>query len=183
MQKQTVHIFIVLVTIMIVVCSAAPVLAAGLQVRPGKIAIEMEPEGSYNATLLVRNDQSDESHYKIYVKEEEYQNWITFDIDDFSLLSQQSKNVEITITPPSTASGEHKVYIRVRSINPSSGVAIGTGIKVPVHISLSEVMMSTPESTSEDSPITWPLIGGIITIIAVVVATMGIVFWRRYQQA
>ncbi|MDY6911183.1 MAG: hypothetical protein SVM79_02335, partial [Chloroflexota bacterium] len=97
MKKNTVRRFLTLSVILIAVFSTAPVLAAGLQVHPGKIAIEMKPGGYHNTILLVRNDQKDESHYEVYIQEE-YENWASFDIEAFSLLSHQSKNVEITIT-------------------------------------------------------------------------------------
>ena len=172
MRRGVNYSVIALMLLVLVFISTLPALATGLQVRPGKIAVEMKPGESHNATLLVRNDQSDESHYKVYVKEKAYESWITLGAADFSLPSQQSRDIDIIFNPPLTASGEHKLYIRVLTVNPSSGVTIGAGIKVPIYITLSEKTVSEQDSISDESPVSWPLFWGIIAVLIAIVAVL-----------
>jgi hypothetical protein len=113
---------------------AVPALAIGLGVSPGELHIEVSRGGSTGATLNVINTGSDESSYKVYVEEEDYESWFTIEPEEFMLLSQENKVVEISIKPPQEASGQHETHICVVSLLPDGELAISTGIKVPTHI-------------------------------------------------
>lgn len=113
---------------------AAPVLAMGLGVTPARLNIEVSRGGSASATLNVVNTAGDESSFKVYVEEEDYKGWFTIEPEEFTLSSQENKAVQITVSPPQDASGQHQVRICVVSMLPGDGLRIGAGIKVPTPI-------------------------------------------------
>lgn len=126
--------FLMLVMALSLLLVTAPALAIGLGVSPEKLNIEVSRGCSTTATLNVINTGSDESSYKVYVEEEDYVSWFTVETEEFTLPAGARKPVQITISPPQDASGQHEAHICVVSLPLDGDLAIGTGIKVPTYI-------------------------------------------------
>ena len=123
--------------LLVIVCLALwpnQAWAAGVGVSPHELDFEGRSPGS-TRTLHVINSGDEESHYKVYA-EGEYEGWFEIAPDEFSLAPNESTEVQITLSPPSNASGKHRANICVVSFEPSSGLQVGVGVKVPAHISL-----------------------------------------------
>lgn len=127
--------FLILLVIVCLALLPNQAWAAGVGVSPHELDFEARSPGS-TRTLHVINSGDEESHYKVYA-EGEYEGWFEISPDEFSLAPSESIEVKITLSPPSNASGEHRANICVVSFEPSSGLQVGVGVKVPAHISLS----------------------------------------------
>jgi len=138
------------------------VLALGLGVTPGKLDFTTPPGGTATKTLHVINQSDRESLFRVYI-EGEYQEWFLITPGEFILPPQQSKGVEIMVTPPLAALGEHEFSICVVSLPPGSDLRIGAGIKVSAHVQILEF------------PIVL-ILGGGATALALLA---GILMWRR----
>jgi len=142
----------------------SPVLALELGVTPGKLDLSVRPGGTEAKTLNVINQSNQESLFRVYV-EGEYEEWFLITPGEFTLASQQSKDVEIVVAPPLTASDEHDFSICVVSLPPGSDLRIGAGIKVPAHVQILEFPIAL-------------ILGCGITALALVLLA-GILIWRR----
>lgn len=155
-------------TLLLVVLSLimfpSQVLALGLGVAPGKLDFSVRPGGTEAKTLNVINQSNQESLFRVYV-EGEYEEWFLITPGEFTLASRQSKDVEIVVAPPLTASDEHDFSICVVSLPPGSDLRIGAGIKVPAHVQILEFPIAL-------------ILGCGITALALVLLA-GILMWRR----
>jgi len=132
---------ILLSVVLSLIIFPSQVLALGLGVTPGKL---------------------DFTTFRVYI-EGEYQEWFLITPGEFILPPQQSKGVEIMVTPPLTALGEHEFSVCVVSLPPGSDLRIGAGIKVSAHVQILEF------------PIVL-ILGGGATALALLA---GILIWRR----
>lgn len=126
--------FLLFFIVLLAALSPALVLASGVGVSPSELEFEARSPGSIR-TLFVINTGDEESHYRVYA-EGEYEDWFEISPEEFLLAPGQSMEVEIALSPPFAASGEHTANICVVSFEPSLGLQIGTGVKVPAHISI-----------------------------------------------
>jgi len=152
---------------------STPVLALGLGVTPAKLDFSVSPGGTEKKTLNVVNQSDTEAQFQVYV-EGEYEAWLVINPSEFTLAPYQIEEVEIKVKPPFNASGEHRCSVCVVSLSPDSGLRIGTGIKVPVQISLTGLPV-----VMGGVPIMVVLSG----IAAAVILVSGILIWRRRRRA
>lgn len=137
-------------------------LAVGLGVTPGKLDFTVRPGGTEVQTLHVINQSNRESEFRVYV-EGKYEKWFLISPGEFTLPPKQSKGVEIVVTPPLTALGEHEFSICVVSLPPGSDLRIGAGIKVSAHVQILEFPIAL-------------ILGCGVTTLALLA---GILMWRR----
>ena len=162
--------FLILLVIVCLALLPNQAWAAGVGVSPHELDFEARSPGS-TRTLHVINSGNEESHYKVYA-EGEYEGWFEIAPDEFSLAPSESIEVKLTLAPPSKASGEHRANICVVSFEPSSGLQVGVGVKVPANIFIS--------STSSRSLLPMMVSIGAVSL-AVLVA--GCFVWRNRRTA
>jgi hypothetical protein len=160
--------FLILLVILCLALLPNQAWAAGVGVSPHELDFEARSPGS-TRTLHVINSGNEESHYKVYA-EGEYEGWFEIAPDEFSLAPSESIEVKLTLAPPSKASGEHRANICVVSFEPSSGLQVGVGVKVPAHISLSSSSSLLPMVIS-------------IGVVSLAVLVAGCFVWRNRRTA
>ncbi|MDY6893179.1 MAG: hypothetical protein SVO26_05630, partial [Chloroflexota bacterium] len=111
--------------------------AGGVGASPKELHFETHSTDS-TRLLTVVNTGSNVSDYSVFV-EGEYEEWFEITPSTFTLKPGENKEVAITLSPPLLASGDHDATICVVSFEPSSGLNIGTGIKVPARMTLTLV--------------------------------------------
>ena len=153
---------------------STPVLALGLGVTPAKLDFSVSPGGTEKKTVNVINQSDTEAQFQVYV-EGEYEEWLVIKPNEFALAPYQIEEVEIKVKPPFNATGEHRCSVCVVSLSPDSGLRIGTGIKVPVEISLKGLPVVMGRV-----PIMVVLLSGIA---AAAILISGILIWRRRRRA
>jgi len=99
-----------LLVVLSLIIFPSQVLAFGLGVAPGKMEFSVRPGGTEVQTLSVINQSDRESLFRVYI-EGEYEEWFLISPSEFTLAPQQSKDVEIVVSPPFTASAEHEFSI------------------------------------------------------------------------
>jgi len=154
-----------LLVVLSLIIFPSQVLALGLGVTPGKLDFSVQAGGAETKTLNVINQSDRESPFRVYV-EGEFEEWFLISPGDFTLAPQQSKDVEIVVAPPLTASDEHDFSICVVSLPAGSDLRIGAGIKVPAHVQILEYPVAL-------------ILGGGIATLALVVLTSILIRWRR----
>ena len=149
-----------------VVLCPSPALAAGIGVTPGRMEFSVRPGSTEMQTLHVINQSNEEMLFRVYV-EGEYGEWFQITPGEFTLGSQETKSVEIGVTPPRTAAESHDVFICVVSLPTGSDLRIGAGVKVAAHVQLLGLPLLT---------VRW----WIVAVIIVVAVGIGLlVWWRR----
>lgn len=139
--------------------------AVGVGTSPKEL--HFDANSGSTQTLHVINTGDEESSYRVYV-EGEYEGWFEISPNEFQLAPDESIKVDMTISPPSSASGEHTAHICVVSLSPSLELRVGAGVKVPAYISLA----------SPTPLVSMPMwIGGAIVLLAVLTGIF--LFWRR----
>jgi hypothetical protein len=146
---------------------AVPALAIGVGTSPATFDISLNRGGSETTILSVVNTEDKEADIKVYIDDENYKGWFSFDPADFTLPPSGDKDVKVRISPPVTVAGDHETRILVISTPPGGGLAIGAGIKIPTFLHISGMLA-------------WPWITGIAVIVIVIIA-VAIIFWRRKQ--
>ncbi len=158
-------IIVLPVTVLLLYASSA--LAFGIGVAPGKMEFAIRPGGAATNTLHVINQADRQSEFQVYV-EGENEEWFVITPGEFSLSAQETKSVEITVAPPLTTPPEdHDFTICVVSIPPDSDLRVGAGIKVPVHVWITELPVMA---------IQWWIASATILAIAIIGL---LVLWRR----
>ena len=163
-----------LLTLTFLMLLSTPVLALGLGVSPAKLDFSVSPGGNEKKTLNVINQSDTEAQFQVYV-EGEYEEWLVIKPDEFALAPYQTEEIEIKVKPPFNATGEHRCSVCVVSLSPDSGLRIGTGIKVPVQISLTGLPV-----VMGGVPVMVVVLSGIA---AVIILVSGILIWRRRRRA
>jgi hypothetical protein len=167
----------VLIAIAIMTLWPGNALAAGVGASPSELHFDAQVSG-YTQTLHVVNTGDTESSYRIYA-EGDYETWFEISPGEFSLASGRNREVAITLSPPPSASGEHTANICVVSLEPSSGLQVGVGVKVPAHLSIAPPALPTPTApaTSEAPP---PRIQMwiVIAVVAPLLLMAVFLFWQ-----
>jgi len=113
-----------------------PVSAIGVGVTPGSLNYSVQAGGSDTKLLFVINTGTEVSNYKVYV-DEDYADWFDISPDNFNLNAGEHEEVELKLKPPISAKGEFDFKAYAVSSSPSSDFSVGSGIKVPVHATVS----------------------------------------------
>ena len=144
----------VLIVVLLALAFPFPILASRVGVTPQELHFDAHSEGS-TSTLHVVNSGDGRAHYMVYA-EGGYDGWFNISPEEFLLEPDQSMEVNIALSTPFTASGEHQTNICVISVGPSPGLRVGVGIKIPTQISISWPLM----------PITVGISGILLTALA-----------------
>jgi len=158
-------LIVILPVIVLLLCTSAA-LAFGIGVTPGKMEFSIRPGDAEVQTLHVINQANQKSEFQVYV-EGESEAWFTITPGEFTLNAQETKGVEILVAPPlTTVPKDHDFSICVVSIPPNSDLSIGAGIKISIHVQVTELPVMA---------IHWWIVSAVI-VIAVVI---GMLFWWR----
>lgn len=112
------------------------VSAIGVGVSPGNLNFSAQVGSSDSKSLFVINTGTEDSAYKVYV-DKEYADWFDIAPDNFTLSANEHKEVILKLKPPLSAKGEFDFKAYAVSSSSSSDFSVGSGIKVPVHASVS----------------------------------------------
>lgn len=163
------HLFRVQAALLVVIITVTttPVLAVGVGVTPGRMAFSVRPGASQVQTLRIVNQDSQPANLEVYV-EGAHDKWVRITPDEFTLDSQEQKDVTIEVAPPITASPEeYNLTICIVSMPTSSDLRVGAGVRVDAQIEVTKFPIM---------PIQWWIVSAII--LAAIV-TVGILIWRR----
>ncbi len=139
-----------LVAIIYMATNMSSLATNGIQVSPTKIEIEIGPGETKATSLHIYNNQESVANFSVYLEDESFSNWTSFDSSEFSLQSDEMRTIEFKIKLPYSASGDCETKICILCNNDSYGTGIATGVKVPVKISVSQ-SNSTDSSEVIDS--------------------------------
>lgn len=112
------------------------VSAIGVGISPGNLNFSTQVGSSDSKSLFVINTGTEDSSYKVYV-DKEYANWFDITPDNFTLSANKHKEVILKLKPPISAKGEFDFKAYAVSSSSSSDFGVGSGIKIPVHASIS----------------------------------------------
>jgi len=167
MLRRLSKLLIVILPVMGLLLCTSAALAFGIGVAPGKMEFSLRPGDTEMQTLHVINQANQKSAFQVYV-EGANEEWFIITPGEFTLNAQESKSVEILIAPPLTTAPEERDFsICVVSIPPNSDLSIGAGIKVPIHVQVTELPVMA---------IQWRIAS---VVILAIVAVGLLVLWRR----
>lgn len=112
------------------------VSAVAVGVTPGNLDFDVQTGSSDTRLLFVINTGTETANYRVYV-DEDYADWFFISPETFHLNAGENKAVELTLTPPMSAKGEYDCTVYAVSSSPSSDFSVGSGIRVPVHATVS----------------------------------------------
>ncbi|MCD4841555.1 MAG: DUF3344 domain-containing protein [Methanosarcinales archaeon] len=105
-------------------------------VTPGNLNFSVQVGGLDTKSLFVVNTGTEVSSYKVYV-DEDYVDWFDILPDNFNLSGNDNKEVKLKLKPPLSANGEYDLKVYVVASPPSSDFCVGSDIKVPVQVTVS----------------------------------------------
>ena len=126
----------IIICITIYIIFSQTVSAIGVGVTPGNLTFSVQAGSSDTESLYVINTGTEVSNYRVYV-DEDYADWFDISPDNFSLGASENKEVTLKLKPPLSAKGEFDLKVYAVSSPSSSDFNVGSGIKVPVHIIVS----------------------------------------------
>jgi len=112
------------------------VAAIAVGVTPGNLDFDVQVGSSDTRSLFVINTGTEITNYKVYV-DENYADWFDISTDNFNLNASEHKEVKLKLTPPISAKGVFDFKVYAVSSSASSDFSLGSGIKVPVHATVS----------------------------------------------
>ena len=162
------------VVVVTLVWLLTPLRALALEVTPAELDFTADAGAWSTATLNLVNNESQPQDYRIYASDD-YQDWFTISPEEISLAPNQSAEIKITVSPPSSTRGEHTAFVYITSTQPSSGLQVALGVKVRANITVSR---SEPGwKIFRDNPLLLvAVIGGLAGLI------VGVVVWRRRRR-
>jgi hypothetical protein len=134
MKLKTVGIVIVSLFCCLLI-SASCVHGIGIGVNPAKMEFEMETGQNVQRNITVSNPESAELGFQVYIENQSI-DWIKISDPEFSLEPHQKKQITVQFTPTAGEVGEFDAKICVVTLKPSGGFNIGSGVKIPVHITI-----------------------------------------------
>ncbi len=159
MKLKTVGIVIVSLFFCLLI-SASCVHGIGIGVNPAKMEVEMETGENVWKNITVSNPESAELGFQVYIENQSI-DWIKISDLEFSLEPHQKKQISVQFTPTADEVGEFDAKICVVTLKPSGGFNIGSGVKIPVHITIEK-----SETTFYTNPIIIVLIiSGLLIIL------------------
>ena len=139
--------------------------ASGVGVTPGSLELETSPLVKATGSIVVINTSSEEGLYQVYI-EGETAEWLSISPEEFVLEASGSQVVEITVSPPLTAVGEHEVEVCVVSLVCTLELKVGCGVKVPLRIIiLPPSPVGMVAGYSAESLLLWIVIAVVAAII------------------
>ncbi len=134
MKLKTVGIGIVSLLCCLLI-STSCVHGIGIGVNPAKIEVEMETGENVQRNITVSNPESAELGFQVYIENQSI-DWIKISDPEFSLEPHQKKQITVQFTPTAGEVGEFNAKICVVALKPSGGFNVGSGVKIPVHITI-----------------------------------------------
>ncbi|SFM26892.1 hypothetical protein SAMN04488696_0642 [Methanolobus profundi] len=116
--------------------SIAYASAVGVGVSPANMTFDAHVGITNEQSLFVINDGSGISDYRVYV-DDQFVEWFTISPNNFTLDPGEHKEVIIGLKAPISANGNYDLKAYVIASAPSSDFEVGSGIKIPVDIKLS----------------------------------------------
>ena len=113
------------------------VYGMGIGVNPAKMVVEVGNSENVQKTLTVSNPEDVEMEFRIY-NEDESIDWIQISDPTFSLRAHQTKEVTVRFAPTADEIGEVDTKICVVSLKSRGDFNMGSGVKIPTHISIKE---------------------------------------------
>jgi len=107
----------------------------GIGVNPAKMEFEMGTGENVWKNITVSNPESAELRYQVYIENKSI-DWIKISDPEFSLESDQKKQITVQFTPTAGEVGEFDAKICVVTLKPGGSFNIGSGVKIPVHITI-----------------------------------------------
>lgn len=125
-------------TIFTIFCiySLANASAVGVGVSPANMSFDAHIGITEYQSLFVINDGQSISDYRVYV-DDQYVDWFSISPNNFTLQPGEHKEVIIGLKPPVSANGNYDMKAYVIASAPSSDFEVGSGIKIPVKINVS----------------------------------------------
>ena len=124
--------------IFVILClySVIGVTAIGVGVAPANFTFEAHVGITNQQSLFVINDGEGIAEYRVYV-DDQYVDWFTISPNNFTLEPGEHNEVTIGVKAPLSASGDYDLKAYVIASTPSSNFEVGSGIKIPVHLTVS----------------------------------------------
>ncbi|WP_321430974.1 hypothetical protein [uncultured Methanolobus sp.] len=110
--------------------------AIGVGVAPANFTFEAHVGITNQQSLFVINDGEGIAEYRVYV-DDQYVDWFTISPNNFTLEPGEHNEVTIGVKAPLSASGDYDLKAYVIASTPSSNFEVGSGIKIPVHLTVS----------------------------------------------
>ncbi|KAF5414539.1 MAG: hypothetical protein C5S48_08165 [Candidatus Methanogaster sp.] len=114
---------------------ASCVYGIGIGVNPAKMEFEIGTGENVQKNITVSNPESAELGYQVYIENRSI-DWIKISDPEFSLEPHQKKQITVQFTPTADEVGEFDAKICVVTLKPGGGFNIGSGVKIPVHITI-----------------------------------------------
>ena len=113
------------------------VYGMGIGVTPAKMTVEVGNSENVQKTITVSNPEDVEMEFRVY-NEDESIDWIQISDPTFSLKAHQTKEVTVRFAPTADELGEVDTKICVVSLKSEGDFNMGSGVKIPTHISIKE---------------------------------------------
>ena len=149
---------LITIIIFILLILSTNIAAVGIGVTPAGLEFELCANESISKTLQIINTGEKKAGYSLY--SDDTIACLSIIPEKFQLGSKESMTVNITVTNPGLEG--YLTKISVVAVNPSAWVSIGTGIKIPVNISVIETKNVVVEETVETPP---SFIGNVIAFV------------------
>ena len=162
MKLKTVRILIMSLFCCLLIFASC-VYCIGIGVNPAKMEFEMGTGENVWKNITVSNPESVELGFQVYIENQSI-DWIKISDPEFSLEPHQKKQITVQFTPTAGEVGEFDAKICVVTLKPSGGFNIGSGVKIPVHITIEK--SATPFYTNA-TIIVLIISGLLITLIFV----------------
>ncbi|HIE30825.1 MAG TPA: hypothetical protein EYP67_00365 [Methanosarcinales archaeon] len=107
----------------------------GVGASPAKMEVEIGNSEDVQKNITVSNPEDVEMGFQVYTENESI-DWIQISDPTFSLESHQKKEVTIRFAPDADEVGEFDTKICVVALNSEGGFNIGSGVKIPTHITI-----------------------------------------------
>ncbi|MEA1908319.1 MAG: hypothetical protein U9N43_04735 [Euryarchaeota archaeon] len=109
----------------------------GIGVNPAKMDVEVGNSENVQRTITVSNPEDVEMKFRVY-NEDESIDWIQISDPTFSLKAHQTKEVTVRFAPTANGIGDVDTKICVVSLKSEGDFNMGSGVKIPTHISIKE---------------------------------------------
>ncbi len=109
--------------------------ATGIGVSHAKLNFDVKAGESISKSIQIMNTGKEVSRYRIYV-DDNFKDCFNFSPKEFKLNPDQTQSVEISINYPSSLERNVSLYVYVVSLPTSGDLKIGSGIKIPVKVSV-----------------------------------------------
>ncbi|GEM_PF-6817231 len=109
----------------------------GIGATPATMEIEVGNSESVQKTITVSNPEDAEMEFRVY-NEDESIDWIHISDPTFALEPHQKKEVTVRFVPTADEMGKFDTKICIVSLKIEDGFNMGSGVKIPTHITIKE---------------------------------------------